>query len=174
MTTYDDIDPSFLKKNFIGVQSIYNVVLVSGVQQSESVIHIHISTLFFFFLILFPYRLLQSIEQSSLCYQGSYQLSILYTVVCICQCQSPSLSLPTSIILYLPNSPPLSHNGLPLVQYSLTTLTLFQFIKKAKLLLLFGAFLFIQYPSLWFSHGWLLSLQILNIIFSETIWDDPH
>ena len=25
---------------------IYNVVLVSGVQQSESVIHIHISTLF--------------------------------------------------------------------------------------------------------------------------------
>ena len=27
---------------------IYNVVLVSGVQQSESVIHIHISTLFFF------------------------------------------------------------------------------------------------------------------------------
>ena len=27
----------------------YNVVLVSGVQQSESVIHIHISTLFFFF-----------------------------------------------------------------------------------------------------------------------------
>ena len=26
---------------------IYNVLLVSGVQQSESVIHIHISTLFF-------------------------------------------------------------------------------------------------------------------------------
>ena len=34
------------KKIFIGVQLIYNVVLVSGVQQSESVIHIHISTLF--------------------------------------------------------------------------------------------------------------------------------
>ena len=31
---------------FIGVKLIYNVVLVSGVQQSESVIHIHISTLF--------------------------------------------------------------------------------------------------------------------------------
>ena len=30
---------------FIGVQLIYNVVLVSAVQQSESVIHIHISTL---------------------------------------------------------------------------------------------------------------------------------
>ena len=31
---------------FIGVQLIYNVVLLSGVRQSESVIHIHISTLF--------------------------------------------------------------------------------------------------------------------------------
>ena len=65
---------------FIGVQLIYNVVLVSGVQQSESVIHIHISTLF---QILFPYRSLQRIEQSSLCYTvGPYQLPILYTVVC--------------------------------------------------------------------------------------------
>ena len=41
---------------------------------------------------LFPYRSLQSIEQSSLCYTvGSYQLSILYIVVCIYQSQSPSL-----------------------------------------------------------------------------------
>ena len=31
---------------FIGVDLIYNVVLASGGQQSESVIHIHISTLF--------------------------------------------------------------------------------------------------------------------------------
>ena len=31
---------------FIGVWLIYNVVLVSGEQQSESVIHRHISTLF--------------------------------------------------------------------------------------------------------------------------------
>ena len=31
---------------FIGVELIYNVVLVSGVWQSESVTHIHISTLF--------------------------------------------------------------------------------------------------------------------------------
>ena len=43
----------FLKKIFIGIQLIYNVVLVSGIQQSESVIHIHIFTLF---KILFPYR----------------------------------------------------------------------------------------------------------------------
>ena len=44
---------------------IYNVVLVSGVQQSASVMHIHLSI---FSQILFPYRLLQSIEESSLCY----------------------------------------------------------------------------------------------------------
>ena len=50
---------------FIGVQLIYNVVLISHVQQSESVIHIRIriSTL----EILFPYRPLENIEQSSLC-----------------------------------------------------------------------------------------------------------
>ena len=41
-------------KIFIGVQLIYNVVFVSGVQQSESVIHTHISTLFLFFLDSFP------------------------------------------------------------------------------------------------------------------------
>ena len=44
---------------------INNVVLVSGVQQSDSVIHIHVSILF---QILFPFRLLQNMEQSSLCY----------------------------------------------------------------------------------------------------------
>ena len=77
---------------FIGVQLLYNIVLVSTVQQSESAICIHISTLF---QIPFPYRSLQSIEQSSLCYTaGSYQLSILRIVVYICQSQSPNLSLP--------------------------------------------------------------------------------
>ena len=39
-------------------------MLVSGVQQSDSVIHIHVSILF---QILFPFRLLQNTEQSSLC-----------------------------------------------------------------------------------------------------------
>ena len=36
-----------------------NVVLVSGVQQSDSVIHIYL------FQVIFPYRLLQNIEYSS-------------------------------------------------------------------------------------------------------------
>ena len=48
------------KFNFTGVQLIYNTVLVSVIQ-NESVIHRHIAILFF------PYSLLQSIEQISLC-----------------------------------------------------------------------------------------------------------
>ena len=71
----------FLRIIFIGVQLPHSVVLVSGVQQSESVIYIHIPA---FFQILFPQRSLQSIEQSSLCFTvGPYQLSVLYIVVCI-------------------------------------------------------------------------------------------
>ena len=42
----------YLLKNYLGVQLIYNAVLVSGVQQSDSFIYIHISTLF---QILSPY-----------------------------------------------------------------------------------------------------------------------
>ena len=49
---------------YIGEQLINNVVLVSGVQQSDSVIYIQVSILF---QILLPFRLLCNIEQSSLC-----------------------------------------------------------------------------------------------------------
>ena len=56
----------FIFKSFIQVQLIYNVMTISAVQQSDSVIHIHTSILF---QIPFPYRLLlQNIEQSSMCY----------------------------------------------------------------------------------------------------------
>ena len=41
---------------------LYNVVLVSAIQQSESVTHIHISPLF---KISFPFRSPQSTEQNS-------------------------------------------------------------------------------------------------------------
>ena len=76
----------FLILTFIRIQLIYNVVLVSAVQQSEPVIyiyaHTHISTLF---KSLFPYRSLQTIGQSFLCYAvGSYWLPVLHMVVCIC------------------------------------------------------------------------------------------
>ena len=51
---------------------VFSMLLVSGVQQSDSVIHI------FFSQIFFPYRLLQNIEYSSLCYTvGPCWLSIL-------------------------------------------------------------------------------------------------
>ena len=66
-------------------------MLVSGVQQSDSVIHLHVSILF---QILFPLRLLKDIEQSSLCYTvGPCWLSILNIAVCMC------LSLPFENIM---------------------------------------------------------------------------
>ena len=56
-------------------------MLVSGVQQSDSVIHIYMYILFH---IHFHYSLLQDIEYNSLFYTvGSCCLSILYIVVCI-------------------------------------------------------------------------------------------
>ena len=75
-----------LKQFFlIEVQLIYNVLSVSGVQQSDSVIHIYIYIYMYSFSDLFHYRLLKDIEYSSLCFTvGPCCLSILYTVVCIC------------------------------------------------------------------------------------------
>ena len=66
----------YLFFNFIGAYLIYNVVLVSGVQQSDSVIHIHI---FILFQILFPLRLLQNNELHSLCYTVGACWSSLYS-----------------------------------------------------------------------------------------------
>ena len=64
-----------------------NVMIVSGVQQSDSVLHRRVSLLF---QILFPFRLLHNIEQSSLCSTvGPCWLSISYIAVCACQSQTP-------------------------------------------------------------------------------------
>ena len=61
-----------------------NVVLASGVQQSDSTTPAHVSV--FFFQILFPFRLLHDIEQSFLCYAvGPGWLSILNTAMCTVQ-----------------------------------------------------------------------------------------
>ena len=60
--------------NFIEVSLIYNVVLISSVQQGDSVIHMYVCILFH---ILFHYVLSQDIEYSSLCYTvGTCCLSI--------------------------------------------------------------------------------------------------
>ena len=86
--------------NFIDEQLLYNVVLVSAVQQSESAIcSIHI---FPYFWISFPFCSLQNIDSSLLCCTvGSHQLSILYpvSIVHMCQPQSPPSSYPTPIPL---------------------------------------------------------------------------
>ena len=71
---------------------INNVVIVSGVQQSDSVIPIHVSILF---QILLPFRLLQDIEQSSLCYTvGPCWLPILYTAGVHVNPQLPNYPFP--------------------------------------------------------------------------------
>ena len=75
---------------YIRVELINNVVIVPGGHQSDSVICIPVSIL----QISFPIRLLNNIEQCSLCYRvGPCGLFILNTTVCTCQSQTPSTSL---------------------------------------------------------------------------------
>ena len=70
----------FLIYYFIEVWLIYNAVLISAAQQSDSVIHV----IYILFHILFHYGISQDIEYSSLCYTvGPCCLSILYIIVCI-------------------------------------------------------------------------------------------
>ena len=65
---------------YTGILLINNVVLFSGVQQSDSAIHILGSTLF---QVLFLFTLLHNTEQSSLCYTvGPCWFSILNIAVC--------------------------------------------------------------------------------------------
>ena len=71
---------TYLKNYFIEIELIYSV-LISAVQQSDSVICIYT----FFFHILFLYDLLQDTEYDSLyCTVNLVALSILYIIVCIC------------------------------------------------------------------------------------------
>ena len=73
--------------SYIGVQSINNIVIVSGGQQRDSAIHIHVSILP---QTPFPSRLPHNIGQSSLCYTVlPCWLSVLNTAVCACPSQTP-------------------------------------------------------------------------------------
>ena len=81
-------------KNFIRLQLLSNVVLVSAIQQSESAICRHISPPF---LIFFPFGSPRSVELSSLCYTvGSHQSPFthnsVYTSIPLSQFISPLLS----------------------------------------------------------------------------------
>ena len=72
---------------------LYNVILVSGIQQSEAVIYIHVHTPFRFFSHIGHYRALSRAPCAIYCRSLLY---ILYIVMCICQFQSPKfVSLPT-------------------------------------------------------------------------------
>ena len=65
---------------YFGVHQINNNVIVSGGQQKDSAIHIHVSI---FPQTPFPSRLPHNIEQSSLCYTtGPCWLSIFSRAVC--------------------------------------------------------------------------------------------
>ena len=73
---------SFL--NFsIAISLIYNFVLVSGIQQSDSVIYINMYIICILFHIVFHYKLLQSVEYNSVYTVGPSWLSILYIIVYI-------------------------------------------------------------------------------------------
>ena len=77
----------FLNWSIVNLQSVS--FRCTAVIQLYIYIHIYI-----LFQILFHYRLWQITEYSSLCYTvGPCCLSILYIVVCICQSQTPDLSL---------------------------------------------------------------------------------
>ena len=75
---------------------INNVVLVSGVQQSDSVIHIHVSILF---QILCPFKLLQNTEQFPVLYDRSllviyFKYSSVYMSISNSQFIPPPATLP--------------------------------------------------------------------------------
>ena len=86
------------KSYFIELQLIYNVVLISAIQQSDSVLYIYMCvcvcvcvythTFFFIFFSIMVYEL-----YSSLCYTVGSCSSILYIIVCIhlSQTHSPPL-----------------------------------------------------------------------------------
>ena len=71
---------------------LYNAVLVSAVEHSDSAKHVHTPPLFW---ISFLFRSPQSIEQGSLCRTvDSCWLSLIYIIVYICQTLSPNPSRP--------------------------------------------------------------------------------
>ena len=83
---------------FLSIQLIYNVVLVSAVQHSDSFIHIYIYVLFY---ILFHYGLSQNTEYRSLSYRaGPCYLPILYTQFAYVNPKPPlhSFPIPTPLL----------------------------------------------------------------------------
>ena len=80
---------NFFKLIFIGIQLLYNVVLVPTVQQNESCVHI--SPLFW---ISFPFRSLQCIKQSSLCDRVCSRLLSINMQYQYCIWVNPNIRIP--------------------------------------------------------------------------------
>ena len=83
---------SFHFQRFTEVESISNVVIISAVQQSDSVIHVRASI---HFQILSPYRLSQNTGQSSLCSVAGPPLTS--------HCRYHSVRLPVSLVSLIYN-----------------------------------------------------------------------
>ena len=133
---------------------IYNVLLVSGVQQSDSVIHVHIFILFY---ILFSHRLSQNTEQSSLCYAvGPCWLSTLPNIYSgMCVCVHPRLLIYPS----LPHFPFGNHKFVFNICKSISVLQISSFV----------SFLFLKFRF----HIWVISFDIclsLSDLFAQ--YDD--
>ena len=95
-------------------------MIVSAVQQSDSVIHVYVSILS---QIFSPCRLLHNIEQSILCYTvGPHWLSILNIAVYTCQSQADAPWLSVSL-------PPTHLSPLVTINSFSTPLCLFLFCK---------------------------------------------
>ena len=84
-----------LFKNFIGVQLLYNIVIVSAVQQSESAIHTHISS----FVDFLPIQVTRDIEQTSLHYMVDSYCHLFYAQQLSILCINVNPSLPTHLFL---------------------------------------------------------------------------
>ena len=77
---------------FSSIFLIYSVVLLSEVQQSDSVIHIYMYLFFFrlFSIIGYHYRLLQDIEFALICHRLAWTSLVAKIVKRIClQCRRP-------------------------------------------------------------------------------------
>ena len=99
ISVYLDLLPisslGFLFLKFYWNVWIYNVVIISAIWQSDSVIHIDISMFFGFFSYVCYHR---NLIEFPVLYSMSHWPSIPYTIVCICQLQTPKAFSPPQLV----------------------------------------------------------------------------
>ena len=126
-------------------------MLVSTAQQSESVLHIHISPLFW---ISFPFRSPRSTEWSSPCYTvGSY----------ICFINSIYMSIPISRVIPLPPIPLGIHTFVLYVSVSISALQISSFMPFYYIINIQYLFFSDLLHSVWQLLGSSMSLQMIQL-----------